>query len=72
MLKLWCGPGLKISELPQKSGQLDQDHKDLVIIWVVPVDEALESAVVLGHRVILELLQELPVLCQLMLGLGII
>ena len=72
MLELGRWSCLKISQFSQEPRQLNQNHKYLLVVWTVSWDEALQAPIVLSYWIVLKLLQNLPVLRQLMLGLWIV
>lgn len=72
MLELRSLLRLKVGQFSQESRQLKQDDKDLLVVWLIPPDKPFETLVVLSHWIVLILLQQLPILSKLVLGLGII
>lgn len=60
---------LKVGKFFEKSGQLDHDYKDVVVVRVEMHVEELQALVVLGHGVVAIFLQQLPVEVKAVLGL---
>ena len=67
MLESRSASCFKVSQLSQESTQLDQDDEDFRVVWAILADEAFQTLVELIDGVVLELLQDLPVLGQLVL-----
>ena len=63
---------LEVGKLPEEATQLNQNHKDFLVVRAVTRDEALEAPVVLNNWIVLKLFENLPVLGQLVLGLGVV
>ena len=72
MLELRCLSSFKISKFSQKSWKLNQYNKNLIIVGIGPMNESFKSSIILSNWIKFELFQELPILCELMLGFRIV